>query len=211
MSLLFLLLDGLKHPEGIIRIVGYPGMFAIAFAESGLLMGFFLPGDTMLFLAGFLASLGYFHIVILCVGFTVAGVLGDSVGYITGHKFGRRLFQKKDSLLFKQEHLKQAEAFYEKHGKKTIILARFMPIIRTFAPIVAGMANMHYETFVLYNVVGATLWAVGVTLAGYFLGHLIPPEIMDKYLLLIIVSIVFLSVAPSIMHYIKEKKTPIIP
>jgi membrane-associated protein len=145
------------------------------------------------------------------VGFTVAGVLGDSVGYITGHKFGRRLFQKKDSLLFKQEHLKQAEAFYEKHGKKTIILARFMPIIRTFAPIVAGMANMHYETFVLYNVVGATLWAVGVTLAGYFLGHLIPPEIMDKYLLLIIVSIVFLSVAPSIMHYIKEKKTPIIP
>ena len=200
------LLQALHHPEDLIRAIGYPGMFAIAFAESGLFFGFFLPGDSMLFIAGFLASLGYFNVGILCAGFFISAFLGDSVGYFTGHKFGRRLFQKKDSMLFRHEHLMQAESFYERHGKKTIILARFVPIVRTFAPIVAGIANMHYRTFVMYNVIGAFLWGVCLTLLGYFLGRLIPTEVMDKYLLLIIGIVIALSLLPGVLHHMAEKR-----
>lgn len=182
----------------ILRTFGYVGLFGIIFAESGLLIGFFLPGDSLLFTAGFLASTGFFDIAVLAAGCFVAAVSGDSVGYAFGHRVGRRLFDRESSLLFNPKHLERAEAFYEKHGGKTIVLARFIPIVRTFAPIVAGMGRMSYGRFVMFNLVGGLLWAVGVTIAGYFLGSVIPD--VDKYLLPIIAVIILVSVAPTAVH-----------
>ncbi|OGK23326.1 hypothetical protein A3C25_06305 [Candidatus Roizmanbacteria bacterium RIFCSPHIGHO2_02_FULL_38_11] len=182
--------------------IGYLGIFAIVFAESGLLIGFFLPGDSLLFTAGFLASQGIFDIRVLSLICFVGAVLGDSVGYTFGHKIGRRLFQRKDSLLFHKDNLMKAEKFYEKHGKKTIVIARFMPMIRTFAPIVAGVGNMEYKTFVSYNIIGGLLWGVGISVAGYYLGSLIPD--VDKYLLPIIIVIILISVAPTAIHILKD-------
>lgn len=188
--------------KGLVETIGYLGVFTIVFIESGLLIGFFLPGDSLLFTAGFLASVGLFDIKLLALGCFIAAVLGDSVGYWIGHKFGRRLFNREDSLLFQKDHLRKAEAFYEKHGGKTIIIARFMPVIRTFAPVVAGIGAMKYSTFITYNIVGAFLWAVCITVAGYFLGSLIPD--VDKYLLPIIGLIVLFSIAPPIYHTLKD-------
>lgn len=186
----------------LIKTVGYIGVFGIIFAESGLLIGFFLPGDSLLFTAGFLASQGFLNIWVLAIGCFIAAVSGDSAGYVFGHKIGKRIFHKEDSLVFHKDNILKAQAFYEKHGPKTIVLARFMPIVRTFAPIVAGVGNMHYPTFLAYNVLGGFLWAVGIALAGYFLGHMIPD--VDKYLLPIILVIIFLSVAPSAFHILKD-------
>jgi membrane-associated protein len=191
--------------EELIKTVGYVGLFAIVFAESGLLIGFFLPGDSLLFTAGFLASQNVLSLPILLVLFAIAAVVGDSVGYTFGRRVGRRLFERGDSMFFKKKHLIKAEEFYEKHGSKTIIIARFMPIVRTFAPIVAGIALMNYRRFVTYNIVGGLLWACGVTLAGYFLGNLIPD--VDKYLLPIIVLIVLVSVLPSAIHLLRDDET----
>lgn len=188
----------------LIKTVGLLGVFGIVFAESGLLIGFFLPGDSLLFTAGFLASQGFVNIWFLAIGSFIAAVVGDSVGYMFGHKVGKRLFQREDSLLFHKDNLLKAQEFYKKHGGKTIILARFMPIVRTFAPIVAGMGDMHYHTFIVYNVIGGLLWAVGLSLAGYFLGNLVPD--VDKYLLPIVLAIIILSVAPSAYHILKEPK-----
>lgn len=190
--------------ESILPTIGYLGILAIVFAESGLLIGFFLPGDSLLFTAGFLASQNIFDIRILSVMCFVAAVAGDSVGYMFGHKIGRRLFHKKESFFFHKDNLEKAEKFYEKHGKKTIILARFLPVIRTFAPIVAGIGQMHYPTFLAYNIVGGFLWAVGLSLAGYFLGQMVPN--IDTYLLPIIVGIIILSVLPTFIHIFKEKR-----
>jgi len=181
-------------------------IFLIVFAESGLFLGFFLPGDSLLFFAGILASQGFMNIFLLCIGCFIAAVLGDSVGYWFGHRYGRRFFTKDDSLFFNKKHLVTAEKFYEKYGKKTIILARFVPAVRTFAPIVAGIGNMEYKTFLSYNIVGGFVWAVGMTLAGYFLGSLIPAEEVDKYLLPIIAGIVIISVLPAAWHVWQEKK-----
>ena len=192
----------------ILRSLGPLAMIvtiAIVFAESGLFFGFFLPGDSLLFTAGVLASQGMMNIYVLAIGWVVAAVLGDSVGYWFGHKFGRKLFTKEDSFFFNKQHLVRAEKFYEKHGKKTIILARFVPAVRTFAPIVAGMANMHYDTFLSYNVIGGFFWAMGMTIGGYFLGSMIPPEKVDSYLLPIIITIVTLSVLPAVWHMVQEK------
>lgn len=191
--------------KAIIEAIGYIGVFTIVFVESGLLIGFFLPGDSLLFTAGFLASQGFFDITLLALGSFIAAVTGDSVGYYIGHKFGRKLFHKEDSLLFHKDHLLKAEAFYKKHGGKTIILARFMPIIRTFAPVVAGIGSMNYSTFLSYNIFGGLLWAVGLSLAGFFLGSIIPD--VDKYLLPIILLIIFASIAPGIYHGLKDKHT----
>jgi membrane-associated protein len=185
----------------IIRAVGYLGIFGIIFAESGLLIGFFLPGDSLLFTAGFLASQNFLNIHLLVIGCFIAAVTGDSVGYYIGHKWGRRLFHKKDSTFFHKDHLMKAELFYEKHGGKTIILARFMPVIRTFAPVVAGIGKMKYSSFLMYNVVGGFLWAVCLPYAGYYLGKSIPD--IDKYLLPIIASIIIISVAPALFHAVK--------
>ena len=188
----------------IIRTSGYIGLFAVIFAESGLLIGFFLPGDSVLFTAGFLASQGFFDITLLCILMFIAAVTGDSVGYTFGHKVGRKLFQRPESKIFHPDHLKSAEEFYEKHGKKTIILARFLPVVRTFAPIVAGIGKMEYKTFLAYNLIGGFLWAVCITLAGYFLGSLIPD--VDKYLLPIIVLIVIVSIIPQTIHMVRDPK-----
>lgn len=188
--------------RSVIETIGYIGVFTIVFIESGLLIGFFLPGDSLLFTAGFLASQNFFDIRLLILGAFICAVAGDSVGYYIGHKFGKRLFNKEDSLFFHKDHLKKAEKFYEKHGGKTIILARFMPIIRTFAPIVAGIGSMKYSTFLFYNIFGGLLWAVGITTAGYFLGSLIPD--VDKYLLPIIGAIILISIAPPLYHALKD-------
>jgi len=189
----------------IIQSIGLLGVFAIVFAESGLFFGFFLPGDSLLFTAGFLSSQGLLSLPLLLLGTFIAAVAGDNVGYAFGRKVGPKIFSRPDSKLFKKEHLEKAHAFYAKHGPTTIILARFMPFIRTFAPIVAGAADMHYRTFFTYNLVGGALWGVGIPLLGYFLGRLLPPEVMDQYLLAIIVVIVLLSLLPGVIHYLKEK------
>ncbi len=190
--------------EEFIRTIGYLGVFAIIFAESGLLVGFFLPGDSLLFTAGFLASLNppVFSLPVLLVGFFLAAVIGDSVGYAFGRRVGVKLFQRENSLLFNQKNILRAQAFYEKHGGKAIVLARFIPIVRTFAPIVAGIGTMHYPRFLAFNLVGGLLWAVGVTLAGYFLGSAIPD--IDRYLLPIVVLIVIVSVTPAALHLLRE-------
>lgn len=191
--------------KNLIQTIGYLGVFGIVLAESGLLIGFFFPGDSLLFTAGFLASQGVFDITILTLGCFIAAVVGDTGGYWIGHKFGRKLFQKEDSLLFHKDHLIRAEKFYEKHGGKTIILARFMPVIRAFAPVVAGIGSMKYTTFLFYNVFGAFLWAVCLTLAGYYLGSLIPN--VDQYLLPIVGAIILASIAPGIYHALKDPRT----
>lgn len=188
-----------------IQTVGYIGVFAVVFVESGLLVGFFFPGDSLLFTAGFLASQGFLNINLLVLGCFAAAVSGDSVGYYLGHKFGHRIFNKEDSFFFHKDHLLKAQAFYEKHGGKAIILARFMPVVRTFAPIVAGVGSMSYPRFLFFNIFGGLLWAMGVTLAGYFLGNMIPD--VDKYLLPIISLIIIASISPGLYHALKDKKT----
>lgn len=193
--------------EEIIKTVGYIGIFAIVFAESGLLIGFFLPGDSLLFTAGFLASIGFFNILVLVIGVSIAAIAGDQVGYLFGRSVGPKLFDREDSLLFHKKNLLKAQAFYEKHGGKTIILARFMPIVRTFAPIVAGIGHMNYAKFVMFNVVGGLLWGAGVTLLGYFLGTLIPD--IDRYLLPIIALIIVASVLPPALHIWRDNRTEI--
>lgn len=190
--------------ETILPAIGYLGILAIVFAESGLLFGFFLPGDSLLFTAGFLASQGIFNIAVLCVICFLGAVAGDSVGYAFGHKVGKKIFTKKDSFFFHPDHIIKAEKFYEKYGKKTIILARFMPAVRTFAPIVAGVGSMNYKTFLAYNVIGAVLWAICLPLFGFYMGSLIPD--VDKYLLPIIGVIVVISILPQTISVFKNEK-----
>jgi membrane-associated protein len=191
--------------EGIIKTAGYAGLFGIIFAESGLLIGFFLPGDSLLFTAGFLASQGYLNIWILAPLLFVAAVTGDSVGYTFGYRVGPKIFKKEDSLFFHKDHLVKAQNFFQKHGGKTIILARFLPVVRTFAPILAGVGKMRYATFLFYNVVGGLLWAAGLTFLGFFLGKVVPD--IDKYLLPIVLVIIVVSIAPSAWHVLKDKST----
>lgn len=193
--------------QEIIKNLGYFGVWAIVFAESGLLVGFFLPGDSLLFTAGFIASQGHLHIFVLIFGSFVCAVLGDNVGYATGYRFGRKLFQKEDNWFFHKKNLIKTQSFYDKHGKKTLVLARFMPVVRTFAPIVAGISAMHYRTFMSYNLIGGLLWTLGITLLGYFLGKVIPAEQIDKYLLPIIGAIIIISIIPSIVHLIQDNRS----
>ncbi|BAU13834.1 hypothetical protein LEP3755_43770 [Leptolyngbya sp. NIES-3755] len=186
-------------------IVGHLVIWAIVFAESGLFVGFFLPGDSLLFTAGFLASAHILSLPILALGCFVSAVLGDSIGYWTGNRFGRKLFQKEDSWLFHKKHIVSAQGFYDKHGRKAIVLARFVPIVRTFAPIVAGIAAMNYRTFFSFNVVGGLMWTFGLTTLGYSLGALIPD--VDRYLLPIVLVIIVVSLLPSIFHIYQEHKS----
>ncbi len=183
---------------------GYLGIAAVIFAETGLLVGFFLPGDSLLFTAGFLASQGVFHVVALVVIAAIAAIVGDSVGYAIGRRAGPRIFSREDSLCFHHDHLARAHQFYERHGAKTIVLARFMPIVRTFAPVLAGVGTMRYRTFLAYNIVGGILWGVGLPLAGYWLGRAIPN--VDRYLLPIILGIILLSIAPGIVHVLRNRE-----
>lgn len=187
----------------LIKTGGYVGLAGIVFAESGLLIGFFLPGDSLLFTAGFLASQGLLDIWVLVPLLFVSAVLGDNVGYAFGRRVGPKIFKRQDSLLFHQDHLMRAKLFFERHGGKAIVLARFMPVVRTFAPVLAGVGNMHYRTFMFFNLVGGFLWAIGLTVLGYYLGSTIPG--VDKYLLPIIAFIVILSIAPTAIHLLKDK------
>ncbi len=189
----------------LIKTLGYIGVFSVIFAESGLLIGFFLPGDSLLFTAGFLASQGVLNIWALCIGTFVAAVLGDNVGYWFGKKVGPQIFSRPESIFFNPQNVQKTNEFFEKHGKKSIILARFIPIVRTFTPILAGVGVMHYSTFFLFNIIGGALWAIGVTLLGFFLGNVIPN--VDHYLLPIIIGIIFVSLLPTFIHILKDKHT----
>jgi len=191
----------------IIETVGYIGLFAIVFAESGLFFGFFLPGDSLLLTAGLLASQGKLDLAILVIALPIAAILGDSVGYWFGKKTGPRIFRREDSLLFRRKNLLAAKAFYERHGGKTIVLARFMPFIRTFAPIVAGAVEMRYSRFLFFNVVGGLLWGVGVTAAGYYLGQSIPN--IDRYFLAVVAAVIVLSALPAGVHLAREYGPPL--
>lgn len=195
----------------------YLGLFLVIFAESGLFFGFFLPGDSLLLTAGLVAyetmrdsQPGELNLYVLIPLLFVAAVLGDNVGYWFGRKAGPPLFHREESLLFKRKNLLAAKAFYEKHGGKTIVLARFMPFIRTFAPIVAGAVEMNYRHFMTYNLLGGLFWAVGVTLAGYVLGSIFPPEVLERYFLLIVVVVIFLSVLPTFIHLWRENRHAIL-
>lgn len=188
--------------ESLIRTVGYVGLFGIVFAESGLLIGFFLPGDSLLFTAGILASQHYFNIYLLCALLFAAAVIGDSVGYAFGKRMGPRIFKKEDSIFFHKDHIVKAQDFFNKHGGKTIIVARFVPVVRTFAPIVAGVGHMRYSRFLLFNVVGGLLWAVGLTVLGYILGKSVPH--IDAYIIPIALVIIVISAAPGVWHILKD-------
>jgi membrane-associated protein len=193
-------------PQTIIH-AGYVAIALVIFAECGLLIGFFLPGDSLLFTAGFLASQGLgVNIWPLTVVCCLAAAIGPLVGYWYGAWAGPRLFNREDSIWFHKRHLVRAHEFYERHGGKALVLARFMPIVRTFAPVVAGMAAMTYAHFVLYTVVGAVVWAAGVTWLGYFLGSLIPDA--GKYLEYIVAAIIVVSLAPPVIHLLRERNKP---
>lgn len=188
--------------QSLIKTAGYLGVFTIVFLESGLLIGFFFPGDSLLFTAGFLASQGFLDITLLIAGCFLAAILGDTIGFHIGKKLGPRIFTKDNSVFFNKKHLEAAQKFYDKHGGKTIILARFVPVVRAFAPVVAGAGKMDYKRFLTFNLVGGVLWAIGVTSAGYFLGSLIPD--VDKYLLPIIGLIIIASVLPGLHHILVD-------
>lgn len=185
-----------------IKAIGYLGLFAVIFSESGLFIGFFLPGDSLLFTAGFLASQGFLDLKILLLVTFLGAVLGDNFGYSFGRKVGPKIFRKEESLFFHKDHIKRAGAFYEKYGPKTIILARFVPIVRTFAPILAGVGGMNYRTFLFYNFLGGVLWAIGLTTLGFWLGETVPSA--DEYLFLIIGFIILLSFLPVLTHFARD-------
>ena len=192
----------------LITWAGYIGIFIIIFAECGVLLGIFLPGDSLLFTAGFLASQGKLDLALLMLICFAGAVLGDNFGYAFGRRAGPAIFKKEDSFFFHKKHLERAARFYDAHGGKTIILARFMPIIRTFAPILAGVGRMNYKVFIIYNLVGGALWAIGLTGLGYFLGSTIPG--VDRYLFPIVLLIIIVSMLPGIIatlrSYIRKKK-----
>lgn len=187
----------------LVQIIGYPGLFAAVFLESGVFFGFFLPGASMLFTAGLLASQGFFSIWVLIPLLTLAAILGDNAGYWFGARVGVAIFFRQDSRFFKHEYLEKAKDYYERHGVQTIFLARFIPVVRTFAPILAGITQMRYRTFLTYNVLGALCWGAGVTFAGYYLGRRVPG--MEHYLTLIIILIVIVSTLPIFWELRKPK------
>lgn len=195
----------LTDVKALVQWGGYVGLTLIVFVETGLLIGFFLPGDSLLVTAGLLAARPQFGLNVYLLGLllTVAAIVGDSLGYLIGKATGPRIFTREDSRFFNKKHLFAAQAFYERHGGKTIVLARFVPIIRTFAPVVAGVGQMHYRSFLMYNVVGGIAWVWSMLFVGYFLGRYIPG--IDKYIELVILAVIFLSILPGIIHWQREK------
>lgn len=181
---------------------GYAVLFAIVFAETGLLIGFFLPGDSLLVTAGLMAGQGYLDIAWLILLLSVAAVVGDAVGYSIGYKAGPLIFCREQSLLFRKDHLLKTKAFYEKYGGKTIVIARFVPIIRTFAPVIAGVGQMRYRQFLSFNVFGGLGWVISMCMAGFFMGKI--PGV-DKYLHLIIAAVIVLSILPAVVELAKTR------
>ena len=188
----------------LVESAGYLGLFAIIFAESGILIGFFLPGDSLLFTAGFLASQGYLAIGPLIILLFIAAVAGDAVGYLFGKKIGPRIFSRPKSFWFNPAHIEKTKLFFERYGAKTILLSRFLPAVRTFAPIMAGGGGLRYRVFAIYNAIGALAWAVGVTMLGYIFGQTVPNA--DEYLVPIVLLIIVLSLLPTVWQIIKEKR-----
>jgi len=187
----------------------YFGLFFIIFAETGLAVGFFLPGDSLLVVAGLFAAAGKMNIFVLLISLFIAGILGDLVGYLTGRRMGKTIFSRPKSRVFNPNHLIKAQKFYEKYGGKTIILARFVPIVRTFAPIVAGAAQMPYRSFAFYNILGSFLWIFSMLLAGYFLGGLVEKAFginLDEHIDKVVIVVVLLSILPIIIEYIKARR-----
>lgn len=209
-------LRNLLNPKVIIEtllvkggIFVYVGLILIVFAETGLAVGFFLPGDSLLVVAGLFAATGKLNLAVLLFTLFIAAVVGDAVGYYSGARLGPRIFKREKSLLFRPSHLLKAQAFYEKYGGKTIVIARFVPIIRTFAPIVAGAAKMPYRNFVVYNVAGGFLWVFSMILAGYFLGNLLKSKFgidLDEHIEWVVIIVVLLSLMPPFVEYLKARR-----
>lgn len=196
----------IASPEGFRELIGWGGyliLLVIIFSETGLLFGFFLPGDSLLVTAGVLAAGGYLDIWALNLLLIPAAILGDATGYFIGYRSGQRLLHRPDSRLFKREYLERTQAFYAKHGGKTIILARFIPVVRTFAPVVAGIARMRYREFATFNITGGALWILSTTLLGYTLGRAIPN--IEKYIHYVIAVVIFLSILPPIFEYLRHR------
>ena len=195
----------LTDVQQLVRAGGYIGLTAIIFAETGLLVGFFLPGDSLLVTAGLLSTQPQFGLNMWYLGLllTAAAIVGNTVGYAIGRYTGPKLFNKDDSLLFKKKHLFRAQEFYQKHGGKTLIIARFMPIVRTFVPVVAGMAQMPMRSYQMYNVIGAVLWIWLMLFAGYFLGRFIPG--VEQHIEKVILAVIFVSLLPGIISWQRER------
>ena len=190
-------------PE-LIRLVGFYGLIAIVFAETGLLIGFFLPGDSLLITAGLFAAKGDLPIAWLIPALCAAAITGNATGYWIGKRTGKALYNRPDSLLFRREHLRMTHEYYERHGGKTIILAQFIPILRTFAPVVAGVGEMGYRKFATYNVVGALIWINSMTGAGYLLGSLIPN--IESRIHLVVGVVIAVSLIPPVLAWLKSRK-----
>ena len=201
MEFLKQLFHQLTDVETLVRVGGLTAMTLIVFAETGLLVGFFLPGDSLLVTAGVFAATGKLNIWLLMSVLVAAAIVGDTVGYWIGRRTGPALFRRPKSAFFNPDHLRRAHDFYEKHGGKTLILARFMPIVRTFAPVVAGMAGMNYRRFVSFNVIGGFLWVVSMSLIGYFLGQFLW---VRKNIEIVILLVIFVSVLPGIVAFLRE-------
>jgi membrane-associated protein len=206
MDFLSELFHRLRDLPALVQWAGYFGLTTIIFVETGLLVGFFLPGDSLLVTAGLLASQPDFGLNVYAMGalFSIAAIVGDTVGYYIGRASGPRIFTREDSLFFNKRNLYRAHAFYERHGGKTIVIARFMPIVRTFAPVVAGVAEMRYRDFIFYNVMGGVLWVWSMLFIGYFLGRYIPG--IDKHIEKVIIVVIFLSILPGIISWIRERR-----
>lgn len=202
---LFELFDRLRDIPTLVQTAGLIGLTVIIFVETGFFFGFFLPGDSLLVTTGLLIASGL-DMNLYAVGaiLNVAAIAGDAVNYWFGRYTGPKIFTREESLFFKRKHVERAHAFYEKYGAVTIVLARFMPIVRTFAPLVAGVAGMNYRTFTTFNVLGGTLWIWSMLFAGYFLGRYVPG--IDKHLELVIIIVIFLSILPGIIGWLRERR-----
>jgi membrane-associated protein len=200
-------LHRLRDVRALIAWGGYVGLTAIIFAETGLLVGFFLPGDSLLVTAGLLAATtGVFNVWILGLLLSAASILGNTAGYAIGRAAGPRLFSRENSLLFNKKHLYRAHEFYERHGGKTVIIARFMPIVRTFVPVVAGMGQMGYRRYTLFNVIGGLGWIWSMLFIGYFLGRYIPG--VDQHIESVIILVIFFSLLPGLIGWLKARRAP---
>jgi membrane-associated protein len=204
MDQLHQLIANLRDLPALIKWAGYLGLTAIIFAETGLLVGFFLPGDSLLVTAGLLATKGLFNVYSLGLLLNVAAAAGNSAGYLIGRQTGPRIFTRDDSLLFNKKHVIRAQEFYAKHGRKAVILAQFMPIIRTFSPVVAGVGRMPYRQFVVISVLGTILWVWSMLFIGYFLGTAIPG--LDRHIEILVLVVVFISILPGIISWYRERR-----
>ncbi len=199
------LFDLLRDLPALVQLAGYVGLVAIIFVETGFFFGFFLPGDSLLVTAGLLIASGLdMNLLLLGVLLNIAAILGDALNYWVGRATGPRIFARDESFFFRKKHVERAHDFYERHGAKTIVLARFVPIIRTFAPLVAGVAGMDYRTFATYNVIGGTAWIWSMLFIGYSLGSYVPG--IDKYLEVVIIVVIFLSILPGIIGWWRERR-----